>query len=226
MIERRKNPAEIEAAPENDLLRRHRGDQPWRQRRAHRTVHELTDGAEIDAEGGLAVFPAGQEIADDRHVVSLDGAEQQGRPAIEFLHAGGDLELRIDLARTGQNPIVLDHARQGRPKPRVQDLRRQHEALATTAGQIPPPSAVLVIFHRNDTGNRYCVKRNFLATIADRLNMRRTAASAVRIVPWSWAGSVRRHAQQTVRTSGQPRRGRNSGACGPEALTSRPTAAS
>ena len=71
---------------------------------AERAADEFADAVEVDAEGRLAVRLAGQQVADHRHVVAVDLAEEQRRPAVELLHDRRDLEMRIDRRRIGREP--------------------------------------------------------------------------------------------------------------------------
>ena len=101
VLQRRQHPPEVDVLGVHLLLRRRPLDQHRRLRIAERAADELAHAAEVDAEGGLDVGLAGQQVADHRHVVAVDLGEQQRRPAVELLHQAGDLEMRIDRRGVG-----------------------------------------------------------------------------------------------------------------------------
>ena len=101
VMQRRQHPAEVDVLGVDVLLRRRPLDQHRRLRIAQRAADELANAAEIDAERGLDVGLAGQQVADHRHVVAVDLGEQQRRPAVELLHQAGDFEIRIDRRGVG-----------------------------------------------------------------------------------------------------------------------------
>src|SRR5437868_1607029 len=58
--------------------------------RADGAADEPADSAEIRSERGLAIGLARQHVADHRHVVALDVAEQDRFLAVALLHDAGD----------------------------------------------------------------------------------------------------------------------------------------
>ena len=126
VVQRRQHAGEVDVLGVDVLLRRRLLHQHRRLRRAERAADELADAVEVDAEGGLAIVLAGQQVSDHRHVVAVDGGEQERRPAVELLHDGGDFEVRIDRRRVGREPSLLRHAVERRAEARVEDAGIGH----------------------------------------------------------------------------------------------------
>ena len=126
MVERRQHAGEVDVLGVDVLLRRRLLHQHRRLRRAERAADEIADAVEVDAEGGLAIVLAGQQVSDHRHGVAVDGGEQERRPAVELLHDGRNLEVRIDRRRVGGEPSVLRHAVERRAEARVEDAGIGH----------------------------------------------------------------------------------------------------
>ena len=124
MGERRQQLAEVDAGLMDFLLHGRPLDQHRGLGLAQRATDKLPHAAEVDAEGGLHVGLARQQIADHRHVVALDLREQHRRPAVELLHDAGDVEIRIGRCGVGMQAAVFRHAVQRRAKASVQDRIR------------------------------------------------------------------------------------------------------
>ena len=120
VLQRRQHAPEVDVLGVHVLLRRRPLHQHRRLRIAERAADEFAHAAEVDAEGGLDVGLAGQQIADHRHVVAVDLREQQRRPAVELLHDAGDFEIGIDRRGVGLQPALLGHAAERRAKAGVQ----------------------------------------------------------------------------------------------------------
>ena len=126
VVERGQQAEEIDVAGMDVLLRRRLLHHHRRQGLAERTADELADAVEVDAESRFAIPLAGQQVSDHRHVVAVDGGEQERRPAVELLHDGRDLEVRIDRRRVGGEPPELRHAAERRAEARVEDAGIGH----------------------------------------------------------------------------------------------------
>ncbi len=110
VVQRRQHAREIEALGVHDLLRRGLFDQDGRLRIAECAPDQVANAAEIRAERSLAIGLTRQQVADDRHVMADDVAEQQRRAAVELLHHAGNLEMRIGRRAIGLQPAALRHA--------------------------------------------------------------------------------------------------------------------
>jgi hypothetical protein len=122
--EHRQHGADVEAVAVDLLVRRRALDHHRRQRPADGALDKGADGAEVAPERSLAVELVGQHVADHRHVVAGDVAEQdRGVVAVELLHDGGDLELGIGFAFIRAQAPRLEHAAQRRPEPGIQNVR-------------------------------------------------------------------------------------------------------
>jgi hypothetical protein len=86
----------------------------------------VADAVEIDAEGGLAVRLARQQVSNHRHVVAVDRGEGERWAAVELLHDGRDLEVRIDRRGIGVEPPARGHAIERRAEARVEDAGIGH----------------------------------------------------------------------------------------------------
>ena len=111
---------EIDVLGVDVLLRRGLLHQHRRLGLAERAADEFAHAPEVDAERGLDVVLAGQQVADHRHVVAVHRREQQRRPAVELLHDPGDLEMRIDRRGVGVQASRFGHAVECRAKARIQ----------------------------------------------------------------------------------------------------------
>ena len=121
VVERGQHAGEIDVLGVDALLRRRLVHDHRRFRRAQRAGDEFADAVEVDAEGGLAIGLAGEQVSDHRHAVAVDRGEEQRRPAIELLHDRRDLEVRIGRRRIGREPPKLGHAAERRAETRVED---------------------------------------------------------------------------------------------------------
>ena len=84
VVERRQHAGEIDVLGVDVLLRGRPLDQHRRLRRPERAADEFADAVEVDAERGLAVRLAGQQVADHRHVVAVDRANSSAGPPSSF----------------------------------------------------------------------------------------------------------------------------------------------
>ena len=109
VVQRRQDAREIEVLGVHDLLRRCFVDHDGRLRIAKRAANQVADIPEWNAERGLAIGLARQQVADDRHVMADDIAEEERRAAIELLHHAGDLEVRIGRRAIDLQPPALRH---------------------------------------------------------------------------------------------------------------------
>ena len=121
MMQRRQHSAEVDVLGVHLFLGRSALDQHWRLRLAQRPADEFAHAPEIDAESGLDVGLAGQQVSDHRHVVAVDLGEQQRRPAVEFLHQPCDFQMRVDRGRERLQPALLGHAAERGAKSRIQN---------------------------------------------------------------------------------------------------------
>jgi len=126
VVERGQHTGKIDIVGVDVLLGRRLLHQHRRLRRAERPADEFADTVEVDAEGGLAIRLARQQVSDHGHVVAVDRAEQQRRSAIQFLHDGGNLEIRVDRRSVGLEPSLHRHALERRTESSVEDAGIGH----------------------------------------------------------------------------------------------------
>ena len=126
VMERGQHADQIDVAGVDVLLRRRLLHQHRRLRRAERPPDELADAVEVDAEGGLAIALAGQQVSDDRDIVAIDRGEQQRWSAVESLHDRRNLEARIDRRCIGIEPSERGHAPERRTESRIEDAGIGH----------------------------------------------------------------------------------------------------
>jgi hypothetical protein len=119
--QRRQHTGEVDAGGVHLFLHRRPLDQDRWLGIAQRAADELAHAAEVDAERGLHVGLARQQVADHRHVVPGDVREQERRPAIELFHDAGDVEIGVGCRGIGVQPAPLGHAIQRRTEAGIQN---------------------------------------------------------------------------------------------------------